>query len=408
MAIIAILLVLGAARVAHAQSRNGGIAGVCNGCRDDEGPYYPWILSPLNHWGYGYDSLLVELEKWRRDPFIHVDSVGASVLGRAIWELTITDPASGGPKHTIFIHARTHPSEVQAFRVTDAIIDYLTSDVPYARQLRAHTTFHIMPMYNPDGVELELARQNAHEIDLERNWDAASPEPEVATLRRRFVQLMASDGPIEIALNMHSAGDCKRYFVYHDTIGVSVFYTRMEQHFIADVRSFFPTGIENYTFDQRWQSGALTNFPEGWWWIEHGDHVLALTYEDMNCPDAGEYDSTAYAILHGIGGYLDIRDEAAVPHVATLPEEVTLLGAYPNPFKTQTTIRYLLPRRESVRIAIMNLLGEEIDTIVDGTRDAGEHEAVWRPRNVSDGVYLCSLQIGNVARTVMLRLVRGQ
>jgi hypothetical protein len=296
---------------------------------------------------------------------------------------------------------------VQAFRVTDAIIDYLTSEAPYARRLRERTTFHIMPMYNPDGVELELARQNAHEVDLERNWDATSPEPEVATLRRRFIELMASPEPIEIALNMHSAGDCKRYFVYHDTIGVSAAFTKLEQSFINGVRSFFPTGIENYTFDTRWQTGTLTNFPEGWWWTHHGERVMALTYEDMNCPDAGEYDSTGWAILHGIGLYLGIHDESAVPYAERLPERARLLGAYPNPFTTQTTIRYQLPRREHVSVTIRNLLGETIDTVVDRSMEPGEHEAVWRPGGVAEGVYFCTLEVGNAGGTVMLT-VRGR
>ena len=38
--------------------------------------------------------------------------------------------------------------------------------------------------------------------------------------------------------------------------------------------------------------------------MNHGENVMALTYEDMNCSLAGSYDSTANAILRGIFDYV--------------------------------------------------------------------------------------------------------
>ena len=35
-------------------------------------------------------------------------------------------------------------------------------------------------MYNPDGVELGLARENANGVDLEREWSKPDPQPEPA------------------------------------------------------------------------------------------------------------------------------------------------------------------------------------------------------------------------------------
>jgi Zinc carboxypeptidase len=75
-----------------------------------------------NQWGYGYDSLLKDLNIWRLNPLVKVDSVGATSKGRAIWMVSITDSGDSlslrenaqDRKHRIFIHARTHPSEVQA------------------------------------------------------------------------------------------------------------------------------------------------------------------------------------------------------------------------------------------------------------------------------------------------------
>jgi hypothetical protein len=384
-----------------------GIPGICDGCRSRETLGRRWLLSSVSRWGYGYDSLLADLDRWRSSPYVRIDSVGASVQNRALWELTITSPyQSSLPRRTIFIHARTHPSEVQALYVTREIIRFLIADNDYARMLRERTVFHIIPMYNPDGVELELPRQNAHNIDLERNWEAVPPEPEVATLRRRFQELMASPMPIEIALNMHSASDCKRYFVYHDTAGTSAEFTALEQEFITGVGSFFPGAIEPWSYDVRWTDGRLTNFPESWWWVNHGTKVMALTYEDMNCGAAGSYDSTAQAILRGIALYLKLDQMSGVAAVASPSGSVKLLGNYPNPVRTSTTIRYALPYSVPVQIVLYDLLGQPIATLASEWQAGGEHEVTWITRGAPAGVYLYTLTAGSVTRTGTLTVVR--
>ena len=70
----------------------------------------------IDNWGYGYADLLADLEVWDESPYLSIDSLGASVQNRALWQLTITaDEMAIEPKKVIFIHARTHPNEVQAW-----------------------------------------------------------------------------------------------------------------------------------------------------------------------------------------------------------------------------------------------------------------------------------------------------
>ena len=49
-----------------------------------------------------------------------------------------------------------------------------------------------------------------------------------------------------------------------------------------------------------------------------------------------------------------------------LPQEVWLSRNYPNPFTSQTTIRYILPAAGDVRLVVYDVLGVEIATLVDG------------------------------------------
>ncbi|HCY74321.1 MAG TPA: hypothetical protein DHV28_00235 [Ignavibacteriales bacterium] len=264
-------------------------------------------LSP-EYMGYSYDSLLADLELWRMSEYVKIDSIGLSVQGRPLWQLTISDdPNNLEGKRTIHIHARTHPQETEGFYVTDEMIKILLSESEFAQTARANCVFYIIPMFNPDGVVLGYPRKNANNVDLESNWNTFPHQPEVAALKAQFTQLMASPNPIEVMLNMHSSSLCARYFVYHHENGTSSNYAQLEQGFINGVRSYFPGGIEPYTYFVSWASGTALQYPESWFWVNHGESVMALTYEDMyQCSQTGKFDSTASAILHGVMDYMGI------------------------------------------------------------------------------------------------------
>lgn len=360
-----------------------------------------------DRWGYGYDALRADLDRWRTSPFVRIDSIGASVLGRAIWELTITSPNEPAtPRHTVYIHARTHPNEVEGTHVVNEVIRALLSDEPWARTLRERTTFHIVPMYNPDGVELEFPRENANGLDLERQWDKDPMEPETAALKRRFVSLMASAEPIEVAINIHSAYACKRYFVFHDPTGTSSAYAVLEQRFIEAVRSFFIEGIEPWSYNVTWEGTAPTHFPESFFWYTHGPNVMALTYEDMNCASHGSYDRTGVAIVRGIAEYLGISFSTGVARGSNLPVNFTLEQNYPNPFNGYTTIRYTLPRSEHIEIALYNTLGEKVQTITEGYQRAGSYDLRFNSGALPEGVYIYRLNAGGIVESRRLAIVR--
>ena len=362
------------------------------------------FLTRTANWGYGYDSLLVDLERWGASSFVTVDSLGASVQNRALWELTIADNPQSSSNHRIYIHARTHPGEEESFWVTNEIINFLISDTPLAAFIRSNCIFHIIPMYNPDGVELGYNRENANGVDIESGWDDVPLELEVAVLKNRFIELtLLVNNPIEMALNMHSSYSCKRYFVYHDTAGTSESYTILEQQFINGVQSYFLGGFEDWDYFVSWTSGTPDQYPESWWWMNHGENVMALTYEDMNCDAAGSYDSTAYALVLGICEYLGL-DLTQIQNEAYKPSGYSLLQNYPNPFNPVTKLRYDLPENSHVNITIYDMLGRAVKTMVNQHQNAGHRSIIWDGTNdydntVSTGIYLYQIQAGAYTRT---------
>jgi hypothetical protein len=277
-------------------------------------------------WGYSFADLNLDLANIKSNPLVYVDTIGYSVLNRPILQVTINNYTASGYKHRIMIHTRTHPAEVQSSYVTKEIINILLSNSSLAKMMLKYCIFNIVPMINPDGVELGKLRENADNVDHEGNWATATPEPEVNSLRKLFETNMAKSNPIEIALNMHSSVNCTRYFVYHSSVGTSAAYAANEKRFISFVRSYWPDSIQNWDYMISWSTGTATVYPESWFWLNHGDKVLALTYEDMNCAQNGNYAKTAEALLLGIRNYLNLEGT----DIEQLSNENSL-SAYPNP-----------------------------------------------------------------------------
>ena len=96
---------------------------------------------------------------------------------------------------------------------------------------------------------------------------------------------------------------------------------------------------------------------------------------------------------------------------STIPETIILSDSYPNPFNSSTRIDYKLPKREHVEITIYNLLGQEIATIVDGTKPAGQYSVIWdgrdyRGRHVASGIYFYGLRAGDMVKSKKMTLIK--
>ena len=359
--------------------------------------------------GYSYDSLLVDLETWRLSEYVKIDSIGLSVQGRPLWQLTVSDdPNNISGKRTVHIHARTHPQETEGFYVTDEIINILLSESEIAQTTRANCVFYIIPMYNPDGVVLGLPRRNANNIDLESNWNTFPHQPEVAALKARFTQLMASQNPIEVMLNMHSSSSCARYFVYHHENGTSPAYALLEQNYINGVRTYYPNGIEPFNYFISWATGTALQYPESWFWLNHGENVMALTYEDEyrpSCSASGNYDSTANAILRGTLDFMNIATDLNDQELDT-PNDFALYQNYPNPFNPSTKISWQAPINGWQTLKVYDVLGNEVVTLVDEFKPAGMHSAQFNVEGLTSGVYFYRLQAAGFMQTKKMLFVK--
>ncbi len=85
--------------------------------------------------------------------------------------------------------------------------------------------------------------------------------------------------------------------------------------------------------------------------------------------------------------------------VGELPVSFSLEQNYPNPFNPSTTIRYGVPARSYVALAVFNALGQQVASLVQGEREAGYHEVMLDASGLSSGVYFYRLTAGDFMET---------
>jgi len=100
------------------------------------------------------------------------------------------------------------------------------------------------------------------------------------------------------------------------------------------------------------------------------------------------------------GQPLDVSDGAG------LPAEFALSQNYPNPFNPSTTINYQLPISNHVSLRVYDLLGREVSTLVNETKEPGSYSVNLDAANLSSGVYFYKLSAGSVVLTKKLMVLR--
>ncbi len=88
----------------------------------------------------------------------------------------------------------------------------------------------------------------------------------------------------------------------------------------------------------------------------------------------------------------------------TTPRDYSLMQNYPNPFNPSTTIEFAVPSASRVTLAVYNLLGQQVRTLVDREMNEGTYPVQWDGRDdngvqLSSGIYIYRMVAGEFVAT---------
>jgi len=89
-----------------------------------------------------------------------------------------------------------------------------------------------------------------------------------------------------------------------------------------------------------------------------------------------------------------------------IPEGFILMQNYPNPFNSTSVIKYSIPQSSQVSLNIINVLGSEIETLINEEKPVGTYELEWNAASLPSGVYFYRLQAGDFVQTRKMILLK--
>ena len=79
---------------------------------------------------------------------------------------------------------------------------------------------------------------------------------------------------------------------------------------------------------------------------------------------------------------------------------------YPNPFNPTTKIAYSIPKTSFVKLKVYDILGREVATLVDEEKSAGNYKVNFDGSNLTSGIYLFKIQVGNYSSVKKMILLK--
>lgn len=92
--------------------------------------------------------------------------------------------------------------------------------------------------------------------------------------------------------------------------------------------------------------------------------------------------------------------------VEEIPDEYDLFQNYPNPFNPTTNIKFALPERSYVHLAVYNIVGQKVAELTNNELEAGYHTIQFNGSMLSSGLYFYRITTNKFSKTYKMLLVK--
>ncbi|MBK8947158.1 MAG: endo-1,4-beta-xylanase [Ignavibacteriae bacterium] len=106
-------------------------------------------------------------------------------------------------------------------------------------------------------------------------------------------------------------------------------------------------------------------------------------------------DGEARPALDWLVQYIKDNPVGVEEDLSIIPDRFELEQNYPNPFNPITSINYNIAYTTKVSLKIFDILGREIQTLVNEVKSPGRYNISFNAQNISSGVYFYQLTAGN-------------
>ncbi|UCE65885.1 MAG: lamin tail domain-containing protein [Candidatus Zixiibacteriota bacterium] len=184
--------------------------------------------------------------------------------------------------------------------------------------------------------------------------------------------------------------------------------------FEGNVEIWWTDPIWEPVFDYSVVVRSFTHFPQD---INDGDIIYQGT--EQHVTDIGLPGNTVvyytifardtygnYSIPTGESRVSVILGVVGIDGQPILPELISGLECYPNPFNASVTINFVLSQSGSATLSIYNLRGQRVETMLDGSISAGQHRMTWDGSDLPSGVYFARLDFGVSSKSIKMVLLK--
>lgn len=217
------------------------------------------------------------------------------------------------------------------------------------------------------------------------------------------------DGQVLSMLDLQTSGG-KVYGVSNDGLYVSSDSGRTWEQTLAGIGLISNGGVcsdDSRIFAMACKPGLFTRIYQriqGNW----------VTVEDI--PQTSSYSIAVYCnrlyLARADGLWYRELDQTDIPDDnPVLPNPASLEQNFPNPFNPTTSIRFVVNQPSIVKITVFNILGQEVEVLLDEFRSIGAHSVEWNginsdSKSMPAGVYFYRLQIGSYSETRKMVLLK--